>query len=57
MQNKIYFSLEYLRNLCRYIHQDPNKAGIADMEDYQWSSYQEYVEESKIIDRNGQKIE
>lgn len=40
---------EYLRNLCRYIHQNPNKGGIAKMEDYQWSSYQEYVKESKII--------
>ncbi len=25
---------EYLINLCRYIHQNPNKAGIADMENY-----------------------
>ncbi len=41
---------EYLINLCRYIHQNPNKAGIADMENYQWSSYREYVKESKIID-------
>lgn len=40
----------YLRTVCRYIHQNPNKAGIAKTEEYQWSSYQEYIKESKIID-------
>lgn len=40
---------EYLKNLCCYIHQNPQKSGIAKMEEYQWSSYQEYVKESKII--------
>lgn len=42
---------EYLKNLCRYIHQNPIKSGIAKMDEYQWSSYQEYVRESKIIDK------
>lgn len=42
---------EYLKNLCRYIHQNPIKAGIAKMENYHWSSYQEYIKESKIIDK------
>ena len=42
---------EYLKNLCRYIHQNPQKSGIAKMEEYQWSSYQEYVKESKIINK------
>jgi REP element-mobilizing transposase RayT len=41
---------EYLKNLCRYIHQNPYKSEIAKMEEYKWSSYQEYVKESKIID-------
>lgn len=42
---------EYLKNLCRYIHQNPDKSGIARMEEYPWSSYQEYVKKAKIIDK------
>lgn len=42
----------YLKNLCRYIHQNPVKAGISTMEKYQWSSYQEYINEEKIIDKS-----
>lgn len=41
---------EYLKNLCRYIHQNPEKSGIAKMQDYQWSSYQEFVKECRLID-------
>ncbi len=41
----------YLKTLCRYIHQNPNKSGIAKMEEYPWSSYQEYTSLSKIIDK------
>ncbi len=41
----------YLKNLCRYIHQNPTKSGIAKMEEYQWSSYQEYIGDSKIINK------
>lgn len=44
-------NVEYLKNLCRYIHQNPSKSGIGKMEEYQWSSYQEYIKERKIIDR------
>lgn len=40
----------YLKTLCRYIHQNPCKSGIAEMEEYPWSSYQEYRRKSKIID-------
>ncbi len=41
---------KYLRTLCRYIHQNPCKAGIAEMEEYPWSSYQEYIKENQIIE-------
>jgi len=47
-------TIEYLKNLSRYIHQNPYKAGIAKMEEYEWSSYQEYIKEEKII--NGKQI-
>lgn len=34
---------EYLMQVCRYIHQNPVKAGISKVDNYKWSSYQEYV--------------
>ena len=35
--------------MCRYIHQNPLKAGIARVEEYEWSSFNEYLESEKII--------
>ena len=32
----------YMLNLVRYIHQNPVKAGISEMDKYIWSSYSEY---------------
>lgn len=40
---------EYLKTACRYIHQNPLKAGIEKTENYKWSSYNEYIEKSKLI--------
>lgn len=46
----------YMLNLVRYIHQNPLKAGISEMEQYKWSSFFEYFknedvrEEDKIVD-------
>lgn len=34
---------EYLLQLCRYIHQNPVKAKITKVNEYKWSSYNEYV--------------
>lgn len=42
-------SQEYLYRLCRYIHQNPLKAGISSIEDYKWSSYKEFINGEKII--------
>ncbi len=41
----------YLLRLIRYIHRNPEKAGICKTEDYRWSSYKEYIKEGKIINR------
>lgn len=41
---------EYLLVLCRYIHKNPEKAGISLTENYKWSSYLEYVNQEKLID-------
>lgn len=40
----------YLLNLLRYIHKNPEKDGICKMELYRWSSYTEYKFIAKIID-------
>lgn len=46
----------YTLNLVRYIHQNPLKAGISEMDKYRWSSYSEYFkskeiqEDEKIVD-------
>lgn len=46
----------YMLNLVRYIHQNPIKAGISEIDKYNWSSYSEYFkkeylkEENKMVD-------
>ncbi len=37
----------YLLSLIRYIHQNPSRAGIGDI-NYKWSSHSEYVSGTKI---------
>lgn len=42
---------KYLLNLIRYIHKNPQKDGICEMEDYAWSSYSDYVSNNnEVID-------
>lgn len=48
--SKIVEDREYFVQLCRYIHQNPVKAGISKTEEYIWSSYNEYIDNAKIID-------
>ena len=40
---------EYLLNLVRYIHRNPEKDGISKLNKYKWSSYNEYINNSKFI--------
>lgn len=42
----------YLLHLIRYIHRNPEKAGICKTEEYKWSSYNEVIYGSKFIDRD-----
>ena len=37
----------YLLSVIRYIHNNPVKAGICRIQEYKWSSYQIYVQETK----------
>jgi len=41
----------YLLRLVRYIHRNPEKAGICKAEEYKWSSYREYICTNKIIEK------
>ena len=42
---------KYLLAVVRYIHNNPQKAGICKREEYHWSSYVEYLSSSGITDR------
>lgn len=37
----------YKLNLVRYIHQNPAKAGIGEIDRYRWSSYNDYIEKNE----------
>lgn len=41
----------YLLRLIRYIHRNPEKAGICKTEEYKWSSYNEIINRARIIER------
>ena len=49
-KSKIVGSDDYILNLLRYIHQNPQKAFICATEEYKWSSYKEYVNITNIVD-------
>ena len=42
---------DYFLRVCRYVHRNPENAGICKTEDYQWSSYKEYLQKEKLIDK------
>jgi REP element-mobilizing transposase RayT len=42
----------YLYMVIRYIHQNPAKAGICAVNEYKWSSYNCYISESSVIDKD-----
>ena len=41
----------YFLEVCRYVHRNPEKAGIEKTDKYRWSSYQEYIGKEKIIEK------
>ena len=44
---------DYLLKVLRFIHQNPLHAGLVfNMEDYQWSSYNEYIRGTGSVDRD-----
>lgn len=42
---------KYFLEVCRYVHRNPEKAGIEYTFKYKWSSYQEYIGKEIIIDK------
>lgn len=42
----------YFMDVCRYVHRNPENAGIALTQNYEWSSYKEYVGKEQIINKN-----
>lgn len=45
-------NFRYLITACRYIHQNPEKAKMKKTEEYEWSSYREYLEKPILISKN-----
>lgn len=43
---------KYFLEVCRYVHRNPEKAGIALTQNYEWSSYREYLGTEKIINKH-----
>ena len=44
-------NLQYFIDVCRYVHRNPEKAGIELTQNYKWSSYQEYIGKKRFIDK------
>lgn len=43
---------KYFVDVCTYVHRNPENAAIAITQDYEWSSYKEYLGTAKIINKN-----
>ena len=39
-------------NVCKYVHRNPENAGMCITSEYKWSSFDEYMNAAKIIDKN-----
>ena len=50
-KSEVVYDDTYLMRLIRYIHRNPEKAGICKTENYKWSSYKEYMNKPFIIEK------
>ncbi len=41
----------YFMHVCKYVHRNPEKAGISKTQDYNWSSFREYKGKDNIINK------
>ena len=51
-KSKVVENQKYFLEVCKYVHRNPENAGIAKTKDYEWSSYKEYLGNNKLIDKN-----
>ena len=51
-KSKIIENQKYFLEVCRYVHRNPENAGIAKTENYKWSSYNDYINNGKLVDKN-----
>ncbi len=51
-RSEVVYNDGYLLRLVRYIHRNPEKAGICKTEDYRWSSYKQYLYKPTIIEKS-----
>jgi len=50
-KSEVVESIKYMTNCLAYIHNNPTKAGLANIaEDYNWSSYSNYIKRTGIVD-------
>lgn len=50
-KSEVVYSEDYLLRLVKYIHRNPEKAGICKTDEYKWSSYKEYLYKPFIIEK------
>ena len=50
-KSKIVEDRKYFLDVCRYVHRNPEKAGVCATNDYIWSSYHEYIGKETIINK------
>ena len=44
-------NLRYFIDVCRYVHRNPENAGIELTQNYKWSSYREYTGRKRLVDK------
>lgn len=52
--SKVIENRKYFLEVCRYVHRNPENAGFAKTQNYEWSSYKEYISKanSKLVDKD-----
>ena len=50
-KSKVVEDRKYFLDVCRYVHRNPEKAGVCATSDYKWSSYHEYIGKETIINK------
>ena len=50
-KSKVVEDRKYFLDVCRYVHRNPEKAGVCATCDYKWSSYHEYIGKETIINK------